>query len=541
MHRTMVAEHSRDAESPVTEARKGRAVTRLSASWHARFVAIRRRTVLFLSAGSLLAGCSVGPNFQPDRMKLPQGFTEASEERPATPEEIAHTDKEMTEWWASFNDPILTKLVETAIKGNYDLQIAGQRILSERATRDKAASAWYPQVDANAGGGDARYSLNIDNWPLRPGNPSNRPEASMLTYGMSATWEIDVFGRIRRSVEAQEHAVEASVEGRRALLMTLLSELANDYMLLRVTQLQIQIATNNIGVAQDALNLTNRLYSEGLGNTLQIAQAQAELDAQVAAREPLKTRVSQITHAISVLVGEMPGTLEEELKVVKPLPVVPAFPATMPSIVIANRPDIRMAERDYAVATAQIGVAVSDLYPHFVIPLNFNPNASAMYQLFQVNAMSWQFLMMASLPLVHGGKYTSAVRAAQAAAEAARLHYRQAVLTGFKEVEDEMAAWHDDIEYSEQLHKAAEDSALASERARKLYAAGLIGFLDVLTTERTTLNAQNAEALSKLERLRDAVNLYTAIGAGWRGVALTSSALPVSLETQNIWARALKQ
>ncbi|MFT9026623.1 efflux transporter outer membrane subunit [Acetobacter indonesiensis] len=500
-----------------------------------------RRLGLFMASSMLLTACTVGPNYQPDRMKVPAQFKEAAEEHPATPAEIERTNKEMTEWWSSFNDPMLTSLVQQAIEGNFDLQIAGQRILAERAIRDRSASQWYPQMDANMGGGDVRYSLNIDNWPIRPGNPQNRPEASMLTYGAMATWEMDVFGRIRRDVEAHERAVEASIEGRRALLMTLLSELASDYMLLRVTQLQIHIATDNIRVAKDAVDLTNKLYLEGVGNTLQIAQAQAELDTQIAAREPLKTRVSQITHAISVLLGKMPGELEDQLKVVRPLPTVPAFPATMPSIVMANRPDIRMAERKYALATAQIGVAVANLYPHFVIPLTFNPNASAMYQLFQVNAMSWQFLMMASLPLMHGGKMTAEVRAAQAAAEASRLEYRQAVLTGFKEVEDAMAAWHDDIEYAEQLHKAAEDSATASERARKLYGAGLVGFLEVLTTERTTLNAQNQEALAKLERLRDAVNLYTALGAGWRGVPLTNSTLPVSLETQNVLARAFKQ
>ncbi|GAN61870.1 secretion system type I outer membrane efflux pump lipoprotein NodT [Acetobacter indonesiensis NRIC 0313] len=500
-----------------------------------------RRLGLFMASSMLLTACTVGPNYQPDRMKVPAQFKEAAEEHPATPAEIERTNKEMTEWWSSFNDPMLTSLVQQAIEGNFDLQIAGQRILAERAIRDRSASQWYPQMDANMGGGDVRYSINIDNWPIRPGNPQNRPQASMLTYGAMATWEMDVFGRIRRDVEAHERAVEASIEGRRALLMTLLSELASDYMLLRVTQLQIHIATDNIRVAKDAVDLTNKLYLEGVGNTLQIAQAQAELDTQIAAREPLKTRVSQITHAISVLLGKMPGELEDQLKAVRPLPTVPAFPATMPSIVMANRPDIRMAERKYALATAQIGVAVANLYPHFVIPLTFNPNASAMYQLFQVNAMSWQFLMMASLPLMHGGKMTAEVRAAQAAAEASRLEYRQAVLTGFKEVEDAMAAWHDDIEYAEQLHKAAEDSATASERARKLYGAGLVGFLEVLTTERTTLNAQNQEALAKLERLRDAVNLYTALGAGWRGVPLTNSTLPVSLETQNVLARAFKQ
>ncbi|MCG0995894.1 TolC family protein, partial [Acetobacter indonesiensis] len=250
-----------------------------------------RRLGLFMASSMLLTACTVGPNYQPDRMKVPAQFKEAAEEHPATPAEIERTNKEMTEWWSSFNDPMLTSLVQQAIEGNFDLQIAGQRILAERAIRDRSASQWYPQMDANMGGGDVRYSINIDNWPIRPGNPQNRPQASMLTYGAMATWEMDVFGRIRRDVEAHERAVEASIEGRRALLMTLLSELASDYMLLRVTQLQIHIATDNIRVAKDAVDLTNKLYLEGVGNTLQIAQAQAELDTQIAAREPLKTRV----------------------------------------------------------------------------------------------------------------------------------------------------------------------------------------------------------------------------------------------------------
>ena len=489
----------------------------------------------------MFSSCTMGPNYQPDRMKLPVGFKETLKNHPATPEEIAITDKEMIDWWSLFKDPMLTRLVKDAIKGNYNLRIAGQHILAERAMRDRAAAQWYPQLDANAGGGDVRYSLNIDNWPLRPGNPLNHAHASELTYGAVASWEIDMFGRIRRDVEAHGRAVESSIEERRAVLMGLLSELVSDYMIMRVTQLQITIATNNIQVASEALDLSKRLYQEGVGNTLQIAQAKAELDAQIAAREPLRTRVSQLTHALAVLVGKMPEDLEDELKKPAPLPVVPRFPTTLPSIVLANRPDIRMAERQYALATAKIGVAVANLYPHFIVPLTFNPNASAMYQVFQVNGMSWQFMLMASIPLMHGGKFTSEVRNAQAAAEAARLSYRQTVLTAFKEVEDNMVAWHDDIIYAQQLHQAAIDSASASSQARQLYGAGLVGFLEVLTTERTTLNAQNMEALSQLARLQDAVNLYTALGSGWQGFALTNTKLPVSLETQNILARAFQQ
>ncbi|WP_043458988.1 efflux transporter outer membrane subunit [Gluconacetobacter diazotrophicus] len=496
------------------------------------------RAGLMLLAATMLAGCTVGPRYQPDRMKLPPGFAE--DEHAATPAEIARTNAELKDWWHRFGDAELDRLVDRAIAGNYDLQIAGQRILAERALRDVQASAWYPQVDANTTDGDSRYSINVDNWPLRPGNPANRPGASYLSYGVSASWQIDVFGRIRRAVEASEHAVEENVEERRAVLMTMLSSLVSDYMVLRDTQLRLEISNRNIGVAQEAYDLTRRLYLEGVGNTLQIAQAKAELDAQQAAREPLRTHIAQITHAIDVLMGQVPGTTEAELKVAQPLPQVPDFPATVPSIVLGNRPDIRRAERAYAEATARIGVAVAQMYPNFAIPLNFNPNASAMYQVFEAGALSWQFFMLASLPLMHGGKLTGQIRAAQAAAEASRLTYRQTVLGAFREVEDAMAAWHDDVEHTELLHRAAEDSRLASDRARKLYAAGLVGFLEVLTTERTALAAENAEAVARLERLQDAIDLYTAMGAGWQGVGVTASALPVSLEKQNVLARAFQ-
>lgn len=505
-----------------------------------RHILWMRNATSWIVAGSVaLSGCTVGPRFRPEHMEVGAAFVE--NQHIATSDEIRRTNLELIDWWNRFNDPLLTKLVTRAVEGNYDLRIAGQRILAERAMRDVQASAWYPQVDANAGGGDDRHSINIDNWPIRPGNPLNRPEASYLTYGVSASWEIDVFGRIRRAVQAQEELVRATIEDRRAILMTMLSSLVIDYLTLRDVQLRLDIANRNIATATDAYNLSTRLYLEGVGNTLQTAQAKAELDAQTAAREPLKTSISQLCHAIAVLIGEMPGSLELELKIPSRLPDVPAFPEALPSMVIANRPDIRRAERSYAEATARIGVAVAQLYPHFVIPINFNPNASAMYQLFEAGALSWQFLMMASMPLMHGGRLKSQVKAARAAAQASRVEYRQTVLTAFKEVEDAIVAWNNDREYVALLKKAADDSALANERARRLYAAGLTGFLDVLTTERTALNAENAQAAARLNHLIDAVNLYVALGAGWQGVSLTAQSLPVSLSQQNALARAFKQ
>ncbi|NVN42555.1 efflux transporter outer membrane subunit [Asaia siamensis] len=506
-------------------------------------VPLPRRLAAVALAASLLAGCTVGPNYTPDRMKLPDGFVEA--DHAATPEEIARTEAEMKEWWGQYNDPLLNRLVAQAIKGNYDLLIADQRIIAGRAMREEAASAWYPQLDVNAGGGSSRYSINIDNWPIRPGNPQNRPEASVLTYGAQASWEIDAFGRIRREVEASERAIDVSIEDRRATLMTLLSDLVRAYISLRGAQLRLAIAQANVKNAQSEVDLTKRLYREGLGNTLQTAQAQSELDSELASLEPLKSQVDTLSHGVSVLLGDMPGDLKAELEALPngtaSLPVMPQFPATLPSIVVANRPDIRAAERGYAEATARIGVAVAQLYPKFSIPLTFNPNASAMYQAFQVNAMSWSFMMLATLPVMHGGRFTSQVVEARARAEASRLTYRKTVLNAFREVEDAMTSWLHNDHYVAQLHQASIDSGLAADRARRLYAAGLTDYINVLTTQRTLLGAQDREAVARTARLHDTVALYTAMGAGWQGLALRDTALPIDAAKQSILAKAFSR
>ncbi|AQS87454.1 secretion system type I outer membrane efflux pump lipoprotein NodT [Neoasaia chiangmaiensis NBRC 101099] len=505
-----------------------------------------KRALALLASASLLAGCTVGPNYTPDRMKLPDAFAETP--HPATAAEIERTEAEMKEWWGQFHDPLLNRLVTLALKGNYDLLIADQHIIAERATREEAASAWYPQLDVNAGGGDGRYSINVDNWPLRPGNPANRPEASILTYGARASWEIDAFGRIRREVEATERGIDATIEARRATLVTLLSELAGDYMALRGTQLRLAIAEANVRNAQNEVDLTQKLYLEGVGNTLQTAQALAERDSEKATLEPLHTQLNKIAHTIGVLLGDMPGDLEQELERVPAdphggviLPDMPRFPSALPSIVVANRPDIRQAERMYAEDTARIGVAVAQLYPHFTIPLNFNPNASALYQAFQVGAMSWSFMMLASLPVMHGGRFTSQVVEARAHAEASRLNYRRTILKAFKEVEDSMTAWQDDDNFVQELHRASIESEQAADRARRLYAAGLTDYLNVLTTQRTMLGAQDREAVARTARLRDAVDLYVAMGAGWQGQALRDTNLPIDAAKQSILAKAFSR
>ncbi|MBS1037654.1 efflux transporter outer membrane subunit [Gluconobacter cerinus] len=496
----------------------------------------RKLLTLALSTCLSLTACTVGPNFKPDRIKVPDSFVEQPQS--VTAAEIARTEADMKDWWAQFHDPMLNELVEQAIKGNYDLQIASQHIVSERAVRRQAQAAWYPQLDAAMGGGDDRYSINVDNWPLRPGNPANRPQASVLTYGARASWEIDLFGHISRQVEERKRLVEESLENRRAILLSLLSEVASDYVTLRGIQERLAVTEHSIDVAQRSRELTEKLYTHGLGNTLAVAQAQTEEHLERSRLAPLHSQEERLIHAISILLGEMPGKLEEELDVRRPLPSVPAFPASLPSIVLANRPDIRATEAHYAADMAQVGVAVANLYPKFVIPLTFNPNASAAYQAFQMGGMAWSFMMMASLPIIHGGRYTAEIAQARAEAEASRLVYRKTVLKAFAEVEDSMGDWRHDNELVTQLEEAATDSGLARDRAQKLFSAGLTGYLNVLTTEQTALSAQDQAVVGRMARLRDAISLYTAMGAGWQGRQLTDTRLPIEVGKQNALVRA---
>ena len=490
-------------------------------------------SVTFAAAALLLlGGCMVGPDYvRPSPETLPNWT-----EHPASPAEIERTERQMRDWWSSFRDPVLDRLVALAVAGNIDLQVAGQRLLAARDVRDEIAATLQPQVDASGQAGIQRFSTTLQYPPLPGISSSNR----LWSPGFTASWELDLFGRVRRQIQAQDAEVGADIEARRGMLLAVLGELASDYVGLRAAQRQVDIAGRNIAAADQGLALTRRVFAQGLGTTLQVAQAQAELETEQATIQPLRTRIAQLSHAIAVLVGQMPGSLEAMLRHPARLPRVPDLPVALPSVVIANRPDIREAERHYAEAYARIGVAVASLYPDFSLPLSFGLQSSMIHELLAADSLAFQLVLSAAQPIYRGGRLSAQVREARAEAEAARLTYRQTVLTAFREVEDRLVAYRNDAERSAVLHRAAADNALALDRARQLYAAGLTGFLDVLSAERATYDSENAAALGDLARLSDAVTLYTALGAGWQGVALTERP-PVDVAGQNRLARTVSR
>ena len=488
----------------------------------------RQLTIL---CGLVLAGCTLGPHYAPPSPVPLANWTE----HPATAAEVARTEAQMRDWWTQFHDPVLDRLVTLAIAGNLDLRIAGQRLLSARDVREEISAALAPQIDANGQAGIQRFSTT-EQYPPLPGiSSSNR----FWSPGFTASWELDVFGRIRRQVEAQDDEVGADIEARRAMLLSVLGELATDYVGLRSAQRELVIAEHNINTSRQGLDLTRRTFAQGLGTTLQVAQAQAELETQRSTTQSLHTRIAQLSHAIALLTGQMPGSLEAMLKQPRPLPEVPGLPVALPSMVIANRPDIREAERRYAEANARIGVAVASLYPDFSLPLSIGLQSSMIHELLAADSLAFQFVLSATQPLYHGGRLSAQVRQARAEAEAARLSYYQTVLTAFREVEDRLVAYQNDSERSVVLHRAAAYNALALDRARTLYGAGLTGFLDVLTAERATYQSQDIAAQGDLARLTDTVALYTALGAGWQGVVLTDTTLPIDVAAQHGMVRSL--
>lgn len=474
---------------------------------------MRRRFPALLLAG-LTAACTVGPDYKPDQMALPQEWTE---HQPGSADQAA-ADAALQDWWASFKDPLLNRLIAQAIAGNDDLKLARQRLVQARAGRAIAASVDYPQVKADAARLQSNSSTTAD-------YPPGIGQYRTWELGFDASWEIDVFGGTKRAEEAADAEIGAAVEDRRTILVSLLAEVAGDYAGLRASQLRLAIALRNIDAARKAFDLTQQEFQRGLGTDLEVAQARAQWNNVRSAPPLLKASVARLSHAIAVLVGGFPGDLEAELTKPAPLMGVPAdLPVALPSEILTNRPDIRRAERRYAAATAQIGVATAALFPHFSIPLTLEPTSGTISSLFLAKSLDWSLGLAASGLVYDGGKTDAQIESAKAAAESARIAYEQTVRGAFRDVEDALINFSTETERNGTLKEAAADSDQALDRATKLYGAGLTDFLKVLDSERTAFAAEDLEAQSRLAAVQDIIALFKALGGGWQGVAFEDAA-----------------
>lgn len=449
----------------------------------------------------VLEGCAVGPDYHKPQMDAPATWSTPAPEN-AAPAGTA----EVTHWWTLFNDPELTSLIESAEAGNTDLKLAETRIRESRAERRVLASEAAPSVDAS---GSLKRSHNSEN------GSTSRPK-NLFQAGFDASWEIDVFGAVRRAVEQADATVEAAEEDRRDVLVVLLAEVAKNYMEVRGTQLRLDIANRNIESQTQTLELARARFAAGLSASLEVAQAEAQLATTQSKPPLLESSLQQSIHRLGVLLGFQPETLLEELSSAKPMPAdPPEVPIGIPSDILRRRPDIRRAERQLAAATAGIGVATAELFPRFSITAALGLQSKGPATFLRPDSHFWTIGPDMTWPIFNAGKIRAKIEIKNIQQEQAFIQYQKTILDSLEDVENALTAYSKQKASLEAASRAVKANERAYEIAEELYSRGLVDFLNVLDAMRSMQQAQDQEAETEQAVRTNLVALFKALGGGW--------------------------
>ena len=456
-----------------------------------------------------VAGCAVGPDYQPLETPVPDTWASP------VPETVLQPDTNMARWWTVFDDPTLVSLVERAIASNLDLKQAESRIRQARAARGVSVAGLGPVVNA---GSSFQRSLSSSGGILE--NQTNASSDGVIynlyQMGFDAAWELDIFGGVRRGVEAADADLLAAVEGRNGVQVTLAAETAINYINLRGFQQQILIARNNLLAQQHNAELTRKKYQAGLTSALDTVNAEA-LAATTAAQIPLlESSAQQAIYSLGLLVAREPGALLPELSAPSPIPAAPpVVPAGIPSELLRRRPDIRGAEAQIHAATARIGVATADLFPKFTL------SGSAGFQNNDFNSWMnwsnrfWSFGPSVDWQIFNTGKTLSNIELSKALQEQSFISYRQTVLTALQEVDNALIASTKERDHFQALSTAVAANRKAVFLATQLYTHGQTDYLNVLIAQRSLYVSEDALVQSTRTVSTNLVALYKALGGGW--------------------------
>ncbi|MGQ9920151.1 MAG: efflux transporter outer membrane subunit [Desulfobacca sp.] len=471
---------------------------------------------LLLLMFSLAAGCAVGPNFVPPRTEVPETWN-AQEVVGAAQESKTVTDPAvLAGWWRSFQDATLTSLVETALETNLDLRQAQARIRQARAARGIAGAGFWPQVDAQAffeRSSSSSATVTSSGVPVVATGPAFR---DLFQVGLDASWELDIFGGTRRSVEAATADLQAAVEDRHGVLVTLAGEVGTNYLSLRGLQQQLAIARQNLAAQEKTARIIRQRYEAGFASRLDLENAQAQVNTTAAQIPLLESQARVAIYSLGVLLGQPPGTLASVLLRPHPIPTTPPqIPVGLPSDLVRRRPDIRRAEAQLHAATARLGVAVADLFPRFFLTGSAGFAARDISLLGSDKSRFWSFGPSIRWPIFAGGRIRWNIELQDAVQEQALLAYQQTVLTALKDVETALVAYAKEQEHRQSLIQAVENNRKAVELAMQLYLAGRSDFLNVLTAQRSLFVTEEALAQSTRDLTVNLVALYKALGGGW--------------------------
>jgi NodT family efflux transporter outer membrane factor (OMF) lipoprotein len=421
-----------------------------------------------------------------------------------------------TAWWTSFNDAELDSLIQRAAQSNPDLRAAEARLRQARAVRQMSAADLWPTLDASGSFARAKQSKNqplIGSLPL----PANFPfEYSVYQAGFDASWEIDLFGAKRRALEATTAEWEGAIESRNDAMVSLLAEVARNYVELRGGQLRLEISRRNLKLQEEALELTRDRFQTGVANELDVTRAAALLAGLRAAIPPLETGVRASMYALAVLVGREPGELVAELSPYKPVPPAPPqVPIGLPSDLLSRRPDVRRAERQLAAETARIGLAKSDWFPKLSLTGDAGMESVRLGNWFTPGSQFWSLGPTLQWRALDFGRVRAEVRAQTAVQEAALAAYEKAALNSLLEAEGAVVAYAQEQNRHGALAEEVAENRRSLDMANGLYSKGSVNFLDVLDAERSLYQSEDELAVSDQAVSLDLIALYKALGGGW--------------------------
>jgi NodT family efflux transporter outer membrane factor (OMF) lipoprotein len=470
------------------------------------------------AAVAALSGCAVGPDYFKPAISTPAAFV--AEATAVSSRASRRTEVDLREWWRSLRDRELDSLVDRALSSNFDLAIALTRIQAAREQIVVVAGAALPEVTVTGGGGagtGSDESKGRATPEFRAADNSKNLQSIGEVGGFDAGWDLDLFGKVKREVEAATDEVEALKDARDWIYVTVAADVARAYLDMRAQEAELAVLGRNIEAARTSLNLAQSRLDRGLTNELDVSLAQRQLGTLQAEQAPIRAQIEASRHAIAVLLGEYPETMAKELARGGPIPVLPQrIPVGVPADLLRRRPDIQAAERQLAAANAGVGAAIADLFPDVVLTgalgAQGGPRSSA--TLLPYTAI-WSIGPAVNTPFLDFGALDAQINVADFRTQGFLVGYRQAIVRAVQQVDDAGAAFHAQQERLADLDRALTAAREATRIATERYDRGLTDFLNVLDAERQQFDLEENQVAARQVEAEALVGLFRALGGGW--------------------------
>jgi outer membrane protein, multidrug efflux system len=459
-------------------------------------------TLVSVLTSSLVGGCKVGPNYHRPAVQTPSAYHDLNASAPAQAQAASFAD---LPWWQVFEDPVLQDLIRTALKQNYDLQTATERIIAARAQLAVTRSSLFPQVS-----GDGNFT---------GGKEQNfQSKSNFLALTADASFQLDLFGKLRRETEAARAQVLATQAAQQTVVLTLVSDVASDYFALLELDLELQISHDTVKTQQDAVKLTNLRLDHGVATKLDVLQALQVLDTANATIPDLERQIGQEEDAISILLGNYPQGIRRGLPLVEQ-PMPPSVPPGMPSALLERRPDIHQAEQNLIAANAEIGVAKAQFFPQISLTGSGGGafgRSNLFSSLMSSQTSIWSYGAQVSQPIFTGGALTGNLQLAKSEQRQELIAYKQSIQLAFRDVSDALIGYQKYYEVRVAQEITVKDLQDTVNTSLVRYRGGITTYLEVLDGQRSLFTAELTLAQARGDEYQSLVQLYKALGGGWK-------------------------